>query len=451
MRTNSLLALLMTASLGCTTPSDSPSFVVILLDDVGNDKISAYGEHPDTPDTPAIDGLAADGVLYRNAYATPVCSPGRAGLLTGRHGRHYGVGAVVHHSGDQEVSDQEWFIPEVLELADAPYSSAVTGKWHLAGTDSKHAWDHPTKVAGFDHYRGSFANLSLMTTTKGIGDYFRWEKVTDGKRDLVEHYAVSETVDDAIEQLETLRPPFLLVVSLQAAHGPWHVPPASLLRRDIDADAGVAEMYDASVEAADAEVGRFLAAMTDEQNASTTVFLTSDNGTNKVGIRAPLDPEHGKGSMYEGGINVPLIVRGPDVVDPGRETEALAHVVDLLPTVAEMASVDLALIEEEGHRFDGFSLVPVLEWGDEQGDRETVYTERFKCHSRSCSEDERVVRDERYKLIRRLDQEDELYDLLGRDDDGPDLLHHPEPLLNSERDAYLRLSAELDRYADQLR
>ena len=340
-------------------PANSPNVLIVLLDDLGTDKVSAYREHPDAPPTPVIDALADQGMLFRNAYASPVCSPSRAALLTGRHGQRYGLGDTVETGDAYQVPLDEVFLPE--RLGDMGYGSVALGKWHLAHPDSRSYLRHPER-AGFDAFAGTMRNFNPDEF-----DYTRWEKVVDGSRSVVTTYATTDTFDDAIEAVRTLPEPWLAYVAPQAPHSPWHVPPDPLNLAGVTAADDDLTKYDAMVRAADAELGRLLAEV---DLATTCVFVLGDNGTPRQATTPPFDPNGAKTKMAEGGIGVPLVVAGPTVA-PGTETGALAHVVDVFATVAELAGADVSDLE-----LDGVSLVDTLvDPGLER--RAFVYVERF--------------------------------------------------------------------------
>ena len=158
-----------------------PNMLVIVADDVGVDMIGAYGESSAAPCTPNLDALAADGLLFRNAWACPVCSPTRAALLTGRWGFRTGIGSVVTNT-EPGLTLAERTTPEVLTR----YSSACIGKWHLAGNLGN---THPNQ-SGFDHFSGFLRGA--------VNDYFSWPKVVDGQSSTSNVYTTSAFTDDAI-------------------------------------------------------------------------------------------------------------------------------------------------------------------------------------------------------------------------------------------------------------
>ena len=131
--------------------------VLVVLDDVGVDRIGAYREHPAPGRTPNLDRLAARGLLFRNVWSNPYCSPTRATLLTGRYGFRNGIGATVRGPGlygfQPGLDVREVGLPEVLGPA---WYSVCIGKWHLA--DLTQPIEHPLAL-GFAHYSGGLYNL----------------------------------------------------------------------------------------------------------------------------------------------------------------------------------------------------------------------------------------------------------------------------------------------------
>ena len=146
---------------------DRPNILLIIGDDIGVDKVNAYGECVEAANTPILDLIAEHGLLFRNVWSNPFCSPTRATLLTGRYGFRTGIGHFLDLEGDLELSLDEATLPELL----APeYHTAAVGKWHLSGAGDD-SYMHPL-LSGFDRYSGSISN---------IDDYYDWEKVVDGE------------------------------------------------------------------------------------------------------------------------------------------------------------------------------------------------------------------------------------------------------------------------------
>jgi len=375
-----------------------PNVLLIVADDLGNDRVGAYAEHPDPGHTPNIDALAAQGLLFRNAWACPLCSPTRATILTGRYGFRTGVGANILANGDApELDLEETTLPEVL----SGYTSVALGKWHL-GRDLLHPND-----SGFAHFAGTLHNLDR------IGDdppsYFQWTKVVDGVESVSTTYATTDTADDAIAAFQSLPQPWFVYCCFHAPHDPFHAPPPELHNYDLQGDPedDVPLFVRAAIEAMDTEIGRMLSFLPSD----TVVIFVGDNGTEDKAVDPPTVSGRNKGTPYEGGVNVPLIVKGPGVV-PG-ECAALVDATDLFATLVELAGASHPTE-------DSISLVPYFADPARPSLREWVYAETFGPHPFR-----RAYRGERYKLIRQRspgNESEELYDLLADPLETTDLL-----------------------------
>lgn len=385
-----------------TASVDLPTNVLLILtDDHGVEAVGAYGVGDLVPRTPNMDALAARGVLFRSAYATPFCSSTRANLLTGRQTWQHGVGRAIHPwEDDVELAIVEPSLPRTL--AEGGYTSALLGKYHLA---SMHGlWmEHPSEM-GFTHSSGPMAN---------IGSYYAYDKALDGQLLPVRRYATTETVDDAIATMQWIGEPWLVWVGFNAVHAPIHRPPEALTAAALPDRATQLDHHLAVVEAMDTEIGRLLAAVPDP--AHTTVILMGDNGSDGWLIR-PRANDGGKGTVRETGVRVPLIVAGPHVPTPG-ESDALVSATDVFPTLAELAGVDVPA------DLDGVSFAASLADPAAPSARDHVVSETFSPFgSGPYGRHEQMVRDGRYKLIRSLDAPDQLFDLEGVDREGDDLL-----------------------------
>lgn len=362
-----------------------------------------------------MDGLAEQGVLFRNAWSYPTCSPTRAALLTGRLGRRTGVGDALQYQQGRELPLREVTLPEVLSEAPEPYATSAVGKWHLAAYNSPSGVDHPN-LAGFEFYSGSMANLYDHDERDGRAHSFLyWERITNGEISKSEVYATTATVDDALERMDTMPEPWLLYVAFNAPHTPWDPPPQGLHQQgDVTADTPEEIRYRATVEALDTEIGRLLDEMDPGMRERTTILFASDNGTPDDAIRKPWNPRRGKQTPFEGGINVPMIVAGAGVTAEGQESGALVHVYDFFATALELAGASAP----KGVSLDSQSLVPYLADPDAPG-RDIIYTERFVPSGPPPYEiDWRISRGPNFKVVDRQ-VEFGVFDLRGRDDDGP--------------------------------
>lgn len=426
----------------------APNVLILLLDDVGNDKVAAYGEHPSAPPTPTLSQLAQQGVLFRNAWAAPVCSPSRAMLLTGRYGRRYGLGRTTDETG-YVLPDDEELLPELVSRSPCGYTSIALGKWHLADWSvDEPVLDAPLRQ-GFASHRGTIGNLvsqRLDPDPEVLGHYFRWEELHDGQTSWREGYATSATVDDTLEALEALPEPWLSYVAFHAPHGPWQPPPAALNPNKVREEDSDADRYDAILQALDTELGRLLDGIAPDVLARTTLMVIGDNGTPREVLRPPTPPTSAKNSLYEGGLNVPLIITGPSVAHPGTESDALVHLVDLFPTIAELTQA------RPTAQLDGLSLLPQLADPSQPG-RDHVFAEQFRPNGPHpwIETEYYALRDVRFKLLRDAlagPGSDMLFDLQGRVDDGPNLLE--DGTSPAEADALSQLQAQLDTLLAQV-
>lgn len=418
--------------------SRPPNVLVILADDLGTDNLSTWGEDPAAPATPHLDALAAQGVRFRNAYAYPVCSPTRAALLTGRYALRTGMGAIIPWGGRYELPLDEVTLAELLDRGPVDYATTAIGKWHLSGPRTPNAYRHPN-LQGFDHYAGTIHNLYFEDDEGGGDDasnYFSYDRVVDGALTRSTTYATVQQTDDALAAIRSMPEPWFLYLAYNAVHSPFHVPPGS----GLPASASIPDKDDAMVRDLDAAVGRVLDGL-GEQRARTVVVFLGDNGTPHEAVTPPFDPDHAKGTIFEGGTNVPLIVSGPGVGRPGAVTDALVHVVDVVPTIAKLSGVDPA---KAGRALDGVDFVDVLKNPDAPGQRRFVYTERMSpAGPPPWRQHWRAVRDARYKLVIDPAGDETFYDLQGRFDDGPG--RDPSELSGEEIARYRALKAELQR------
>jgi arylsulfatase A-like enzyme len=365
-----------------------PNILILLADDLGVDMVSCYAEGSAPPCTPNIDGLAARGLLFRNAWTNPWCSPTRSQLLTGRYGFRTGIGQAVNNK-NQGLPLSEFILPEFL----TGYASSISGKWHLAGQGQ--GKNHPGK-SGFGYHAGSMGN---------INDYFNWQKVINGNEFTSTVYATTDCADEAIQAVLAMPEPWFLYAAFHAPHKPLHVPPKGLCACPTSSNCDAAQsnspkavLAKAMTEAMDTEIGRLLQSIP----ADTLVIFMGDNGTGTLATEPPFDKTHAKGTLYEGGVNVPLIIAGAGTVQG--ECLALVSSTDLFATLGDLALVP-SLAE------DSVSLVPYM-LGSQKPRRSSVYAEYFTPNGPGpWTTHTRAVRNDRYKLIRSTAVPDEFYDL----------------------------------------
>ena len=421
---------------GSTLHSNPPNIVLILIDDVGVDLVGAYGEGANPACTPNIDQLAAEGLLFRNAWSNPVCSPTRAQIITGLHGFRSGVGQIT----DAGAGQAGLAIPAVtLPTALSGYESSAVGKWHLASFEQ--GLLHPLD-AGFSYFAGSMFNLN---GGYGRGTYDDWYENENGVSARVTRYATSQTVRRARERLDAMPSPWFLYASFNAVHAPLDAPPAALCGDGVctqhfcPSDGSDVAATKAILEALDTKIGDLLAKVA-QVDPNAYVILLGDNGTAGHATEPPFDPERAKSTLYQGGIRVPLIVRGPGVRQG--ETAALVSAVDLLATITELAAAPVATI-------DSVSFAPVLFDAAVPPPRDFVYAERFQPNFDAARETfapeshALAIRDARYKLIRDITDGVTTFELYDLDNDPWELSNLYPPQSADEQAAVEAMFGEL--------
>ena len=362
---------------GATT-ADRPNFVIVLADDQGWGDLSIHGNT--NLATPNIDSLARDGALFDRFFVCPVCSPTRAEFLTGRY---YPRGGVYGTSAGSERLDlDEVTIADTFKAAG--YATGAFGKWHNGG---QHPY-HPNS-RGFDEYYGF--------TSGHWAHYFDTPMDHNGEVARGEGFIIDDLTDHAIEFIEQNKDQsFFAYIPYNTPHSPMQVPDqfyekfdeaelAMHNREPEKEDIGHIRAALAMVENIDWNVGRLLETLDRLQIADNTVVIYfSDNGPN--GTRWNGDMKGRKGSIDEGGVRVPFLIRWPGQIEAGLRVDEIAGASDLLPTLAEMAGVDL--ISEKP--LDGKSIKPLLDQtADDWADRmifsfrpgraeSSVRTQRFR-------------------------------------------------------------------------
>lgn len=337
--------------------ADQPNILLIYVDDLGYGDLGIYG-HP-VLRTPNLDALAEGGLRLTSYYApSALCSPSRAGLLTGRHPYRTGIKSWIPEDSGVYLRDEEITLAEILR--DAGYRTAHIGKWHLNSDLGSDAEPQPTDQ-GFDYFYGH--NAFQVPTNRNPTNIYR-NKTALG---MQEGYTAELYASEAIDWLEQRDEdaPFLLYLSMAEPHTTIENPPEyNRIYEDytrgeiVPIPSGTAEPpkdklvprgpgeYYANITYMDAQLGRVLAWLGDQGIADETVVVfSSDNGpvtsqwinyweVNAYGSTGGYRGR--KHLLYEGGIRVPAIIRYPDVTQPGSVSDAPAIGMDLFVTLVNI-------------------------------------------------------------------------------------------------------------------
>jgi arylsulfatase A-like enzyme len=358
--------------------AERPNVIFILADDLGYGDLSCYGR-PDY-ETPALDGLAAQGLKFLDNYAAaPVCTPTRCAFITGRYPQRLPVGLEEPLGrASPEVGIPQAHPTIATRLRTAGYATALIGKWHLG-------WNpefNPTRH-GFDEFFGALSGaLDYFTHVApdagGASAPDLWENET--RVDAAGGYLTDLLTERAIEYVTRPRDkPFYLSLHYTAPHSPWEGPDDSGVDHT---DHGAGPMTNGGSLGAfakmmlsmDAGIARVLAALERVRiERNTLVIFTSDNGGERYSYNWPFSFE--KLYLNEGGLRVPAIVRWPGVVPAGVVTEQAAITMDWTATI--LAAAGASVVE-----LDGESLLPVLTNEREAYDRALFWRTRTRAAAR---------------------------------------------------------------------
>ena len=322
-----------------------PNIILILADDLGYGDLSCYGSS--TP-TPNLDRIAENGLRFTDFHSSgAVCSPTRAGLLTGRYQQRAGIAEVLLAAGDRDkgLKTTETVFPKLLKQAG--YRTAMFGKWHLGYRPEFNPVHH-----GFDEFRGYVSgNVDYFSHVDQAGHDDWW---AGAKRESEAGYVTHLITKHGRRVIEENRTrPFFLYLAHEAVHAPWQGPedkPFRIAGRNVRQPDGDHEgSFKAMLEALDQSVGDILTAVEQAGIAKDTlIFFTSDNGAPPMGSNGPL--RGNKGSVWEGGHRVPAIAYWPGRVRPGVSDE-FGITLDLFSTFTTLAGAS-----QGTRKLDGMSL-----------------------------------------------------------------------------------------------
>ena len=396
--------------------------VLIIADDLGKDYCDIYPDHlTNTVHLTNVRRLLPRGVVFNKAWVNPLCSPTRASILTGRYGFRTGVGDVVDGS-NPKLNINENSIPKVLNLfSPNGISKACIGKWHVT-TGSMAGYNYPN-IMGFDHFEGSLIG-ALGAPGQQANGYYNWTKITNGVSSSCTNYATTENVNNAISYINSQpsTKPFYLQLAFNSPHTPYQLPPANLIAAtnltgtQANITANPVPYFQAMVEAMDTEIGRFFDYLVSTGKwDNTDIIFIGDNGDDNLVEQTV----NSKGTIYQGGITVPLIISGPDVVNPNRTSDALVNGVDLFSTILELFGDMNWQSQIPTTVVDSHSLLPIL-LNTATSVRPWAFSEVFRVTP--LASDGKTIRNQDYKLLKFDNGTQKFYNLSNNPSETADLL-----------------------------
>ncbi len=416
-----------------TTDTCPPNILLITVDDLGMADVSLYAEGD--IETPGIDRLGAGGVIFDNAYVTsPVCSPSRAAIMTGRYQHRFGFEFTMHDRylknrlefigfryfinshpwvpkwqcavPDPEAIHQQGLPPSEITLADMlqkyGYHTGITGKWHLGWSEEKRP-----SAFGFEEQYGFFHSHSLYVPegTPGIvdqkieGDWTDphiWSGQRNGAHAIHQNYKVIDErgyltdriTEESIRFMEKHREePYFLWISFNAPHTPLQAPKEYVDRFAYIEDP-VKRVYRAMISNLDDNIGRLMDYLdANDLDDNTLIFFISDNG----GAEYTLTTDNGrydggKNTEFEGGVKVPMIIRWKGHIQAGNRFTPMVSSLDIFSTALASAHIPLM----PGIAVDGVDLLPYLTDTLQRNPHEYLYWKRGNSE---------VIRSDRWKLM----------------------------------------------------
>jgi len=426
--------------------SDPPNIILIVTDDQGFGDLGITGNP--IIETPHIDALAKGSASMANFYVSPVCSPTRASLMTGRY--NYRTRVVDTFQGRSMMDTDEVTFAEVLR--DAGYATGIFGKWHLGDSYPLRPSDQ-----GFEEslvHRGG----GLSQPSEPIENHGRYTDpilFRNNQKVQASGYCTDVFFEEAMKFIDAARAdkrPFLACIAPNAPHGPFHDVPKALYAKykskDLSPvllghkkDADIVGRVYAMIENIDENVGRLMAHLQSQRIlANTLVIFMTDNGPASQRFVGPMRGQ--KTQVYDGGIRSPLFAHWPARIKPGTTNHTVAAHIDIMPTLLDAASVDLP----EGVRVDGRSILPLLEARNIDWPDRTLFIQSHR-GDKPVSFHNVAIRSQRWKLIHpsgfgkeRMPRgvPVELYDMAGDPMEKNNLAGaHPE-IVTGLREAYTR-------------
>lgn len=412
---NHLSFVLLTCATLATHAADRPNVIVMVADDLG---WADVGFHGGNIDTPSLDRLAKEGMELNRFYTTPICSPTRAALMTGRNPMRLGVAYGVILPWDSTgIHPDEHFMPQSFKAAG--YQTAMVGKWHLGHAQQTY---HPNE-RGFEHFYGHLhteVGFFPPFSNQGGKDFQRNGKSIDDKG--YESYLLADEASRYIRERDQQKP-FFLYMPFIAPHTPLDAPKDLIEKyKDIDTDLKPARskqtddtrriaklmrhpsarpMYAAVVDGMDQAIGRVLRTLDDEGITDDTIVLFfSDNGgaAYSVGGADNVPLRGGKGEAFEGGIRVVATIRWPGKIPGGEKMTQIMTAMDVFPTLAKAAGIKARNTFE----LDGKDLWPAISEGKPAPRKDYVF---FASETPIYGQFNLTVFNDDWKLVQEVEQD----------------------------------------------
>jgi arylsulfatase B len=401
---------------GASGGPSQPNVLLIIADDLGSEATNLYpdlaGKFGQVP-IPNIDALAQNGLVFDNAWASPVCSPTRGTIVSGQYGYRTGVTTVGNVLPTSTVT-----LFDRVTAESPSYDQVLFGKYHLGGgsIDPRPGGAFPEVPTILQHVRDLGITNFRGILGGGIVDYFNWTTYDiNGPQVATTTYATTALTNYAIDYIhehKATKPdrPWFIYQAFNAPHAanggnnPYQVPPPELHHVDLSSIGNPAAgtyltnipTYQADIQALDTELGRLLAEV---DFSNTVVIFIGDNGVPPPVKDATGGLRDAKGSAYEGGVRVPLIITGAGVTRRGREDD-LFVTADLYASILELTGVSVPQVN------NSYSFKPLLTDETATNGRTHSFTET----STGTTQRRYAIKDKRFKLVNNLGSW-ELYDL----------------------------------------
>ena len=410
--------------ISCKSSSDyAPNIIVIISDDQGYADVGFHGSKEIF--TPNIDRIASNGVVFSQGYVSyAVCSPSRAGLITGKYQNRFGYTRNILLAPKDSLMGlplSEQTLPDVLNNVD--YKTKAIGKWHLGAHESL-----VPERRGFDEFFGFIIGghryfpedltLNDLTEARRQMDGYITRIYDNGNRIDTKKYLTEELSDNAVQFIEdNSDDPFFLYLSYNAPHTPLQATERDL-ERNSHIEIEKRRTYAAMVSSMDDGIGLILDKLEEKKiSENTIVIFFSDNG----GVEWYNFSDNGilrgiKGDFFEGGIRVPFTMQWPKKIKPGIIYDKPIIALDVFATVASAASAEKYIMND----IDGVDLLPYIN-GEKSGmPHEYLYWQ-------NPDKDIDVVRDDRYKYLR-IKGDEYIFDLKNDISEETNIIDSSKPI-----------------------